>query len=53
MSIADTFAAQLAELKQRSDESDRQMAEHIAALHKTLADWELAEQAFQRELAEV
>ena len=53
MSIADTFAAQLAELKQRSDESDRRMAEHIAALHQTLADWQVAEQACQRELAEV
>ena len=53
MSIADTFAAQLTELKQRSDESDRRMAEHIAALHQTLADWQVAEQAFERELAEV
>ena len=53
MSIADTFAAQLTELKQRSDESDRRMAEHLAALHQTLADWQASEQAFERELAEV
>jgi len=35
--IADTFAAQIAELKQRSDETDQQMLESLAQM-KTLVN---------------
>jgi ABC-type transporter Mla subunit MlaD len=35
-SIADRFAAQIADLKRRSDESDRKLAESVARCHATL-----------------
>jgi hypothetical protein len=35
-SIADRFAAQIEDLKRRSDESDRKMAEHLANCYRHL-----------------
>lgn len=36
MSIADLFAAQLDDLKRRSEESDRVIAEHLEAVHQLI-----------------
>jgi hypothetical protein len=36
MSIADMFTAQLEDLKLRSEESDRKIAEHLKELHRLI-----------------
>ncbi len=41
-SITDLFAADLADLKRRSDETDRKMADSIARMHASLAEMKRA-----------
>jgi hypothetical protein len=49
-SIADTFAAQLADLRRRSDETDRRMAESIQRMYGILEEMKVANDAILAEL---
>lgn len=51
--IADTFAAQLADLRRRSDETDKRMAESIQRMYGILEEMKVIDEEFQRELAEL
>ncbi len=50
-SIADRFAAQIADLKRRSDESDRKMAEHLASCYRHLEELKRINNAMESDLA--
>jgi hypothetical protein len=50
-SIADRFAAQIADLKRRSDESDRKMAEHLANCYRHLEELKRINNAMDCDLA--
>ena len=43
MGIADMFAAQLEDLKRRSDESDRIIREHLDSVHRLIDSLEALE----------
>lgn len=49
-SIADLFAARLAELQARSAESDAEIARHLARLHEIAAELDRCHQALEAEL---
>jgi len=47
--LADRFAAELADLKRRSDETDRRMAETIARMHGHIAELRRLDKALLEE----
>jgi hypothetical protein len=50
-SIADLFAADLAELKRRSDETDRKMQASLDRMHRLVAEWKRLDDALLSDLA--
>jgi hypothetical protein len=49
-SIADTFAAQLQDLKVRSDESDKSIKEHLSKLYSILDEMKAIDERYEQEL---
>jgi hypothetical protein len=52
-SIADTFDAQLQNLKARSDESDKSIKEHLSKLYSILDEMEAIDKKYEQELREI
>ena len=53
ISIADTFAVQLQDLKVRSEESERSIKQHLSNLHNILDEMRAIEEKFEQELQEI